>query len=71
MANKQHKGIQSQMLATAIAAYLLTMVTTYPMFLVAALGVGLSGGSFSVGVQYVSTWYPKEKIGTALEPPCR
>lgn len=55
-----------QMLATAIAAYLLTMVTTYPMFLVAALGVGLSGGSFSVGVQYVSTWYPKEKIGTAL-----
>lgn len=55
-----------QMLATAVAAYLLTMVSTYPMFLVAALGVGLAGGSFAVGVQYVSTWYPKEKTGTAL-----
>ncbi len=55
-----------QMLATAVATYLLTMVTTYPMFLVAALGVGLAGGSFAVGIQYVSTWYPKEKTGTAL-----
>ena len=55
-----------QMLATAVATYLLTMATTYPMFLVAALGVGLAGGSFAVGVQYVSTWYPKEKAGTAL-----
>ena len=55
-----------QMLATAVAVFLLTTVTTYPMFLVAALGVGLAGGSFAVGVQYVSTWYPKEKTGTAL-----
>ncbi len=55
-----------QMLATAIAAYLLTLVTTYEMFLVAALGVGLAGGSFAVGVAYVSRWYPKEKQGTAL-----
>ena len=55
-----------QMLATAMAAYLLTWVSTYPMFLVAALGVGLAGGSFAVGVQYVSTWYPKERTGTAL-----
>jgi NNP family nitrate/nitrite transporter-like MFS transporter len=55
-----------QMLATSVAAFLLTTVSTYPMFLVAALGVGLAGGSFAVGVQYVSTWYPKEKKGTAL-----
>lgn len=55
-----------QMLATAVATFLLTMVTAYPMFLIAALGVGLAGGSFAVGVQYVSTWYPKEKTGTAL-----
>ena len=55
-----------QMLATAIAAYLLTLVSTYEMFLVAALGVGLAGGSFAVGVAYVSRWYPKEKQGTAL-----
>lgn len=55
-----------QMLATAVAAYLLTMVDTYGMFLVAALGVGLAGGGFAVGVAYVSRWYESEKQGTAL-----
>jgi MFS transporter, NNP family, nitrate/nitrite transporter len=55
-----------QMLLTAFAAYLLTLVSTYEMFLVAALGVGLAGGSFAVGIAYVAKWYPKEKQGTAL-----
>ncbi len=55
-----------QMLATAVAAYMLTWVSTYGMFLVAALGVGLAGGGFSVGITYVSKWYPKERQGTAL-----
>jgi NNP family nitrate/nitrite transporter-like MFS transporter len=34
--------------------------------LLAALGLGLAGGSFAVGVAYVSKWYPQEKQGTAL-----
>jgi len=55
-----------QMLLAAIATWLLTMADTYPMFLVAALGVGLAGGSFAIGVAYVSQWYPREKQGTAL-----
>ncbi len=55
-----------QMVVTALAAFLLTKVSSYPMFLVAALGVGLAGGSFAVGIAYVSTWYPKERQGTAL-----
>ena len=55
-----------QMLATSAAAYLLTMASSYPMLIVAALGVGLAGGSFAVGVAYVSKWYPKTKQGTAL-----
>ncbi|MDR3474940.1 MAG: MFS transporter [Devosia sp.] len=55
-----------QMLLTAVACYLLSSVTSYGMFLVAALGVGLAGGSFAVGVAYVSRWYPKERQGTAL-----
>jgi NNP family nitrate/nitrite transporter-like MFS transporter len=55
-----------QMLLTSVAAYLLTLVSTYEMFLVAALGVGLAGGSFAVGIAYVSKWYEKEKQGTAL-----
>ncbi len=43
------------MLAAAVATYLLTWAHTYPEFLVAALFVGIAGGSFAVGVAYVST----------------
>lgn len=56
----------SVMLTAAIAALLLTFAETYTMFLVAALGIGVAGGSFAVGIAYVSRWYPKEKQGTAL-----
>lgn len=56
----------SVMLAAALSTYLLTTVNTYTMYLVAALGVGIAGGSFSVGIAYVSKFYPKEKQGTAL-----
>lgn len=55
-----------QMLATAVACFLLSYVETYAWFLVAALGLGLAGGAFIVGVTYVSHWFPKEKQGTAL-----
>lgn len=54
------------MLASAIAALLLPLAHTYPLMLLAGLGVGIAGSSFAVGVSYVSRWYPKEKQGTAL-----
>lgn len=54
------------MVASAIATWLLSTVTTYPMFLLAALGVGLAGGSFAVGIAYVSKWYSAEYQGSAL-----
>ena len=54
------------MVLAAAATFLLSYATTYEMMLVAALGVGLAGGSFAVGIAYVSKWYPKEKQGTAL-----
>ena len=54
------------MLASSVAVWLLSTVTTYEWFLVAALGVGLAGGSFAVGITYVSKWFPPEKQGTAL-----
>ena len=55
-----------QMLITAVCVWLLTSVQTYEIFLVAALGLGLAGGSFIVGVAYVSQWFDKEHQGTAL-----
>src|SRR5512134_2781301 len=54
------------MLSAAVATWLLTFAYDYPTFLLAALGVGIAGGSFAVGIAYVSKWYPKEKQGTAL-----
>ena len=55
-----------QMLLAALATWLLTFAETYIMYLVAALGIGLAGGSFIIGVAYVSRWYPMGKQGTAL-----
>jgi NNP family nitrate/nitrite transporter-like MFS transporter len=54
------------MLSAAVMTVLLTQAHDYATFLLAALGVGIAGGSFSVGVAYVAKWYPKEKQGTAL-----
>jgi NNP family nitrate/nitrite transporter-like MFS transporter len=54
------------MLAGAMATFLLSYAHTYPQMLIAALGVGVAGGSFAVGVAYVSRWYPAGRQGTAL-----
>jgi NNP family nitrate/nitrite transporter-like MFS transporter len=54
------------MITTSIAVWLLSTVSTYPMYLLAALGVGLAGGSFAVGIAYVSRWFEAAKQGTAL-----
>ncbi|MBX9462714.1 MAG: NarK/NasA family nitrate transporter [Aquamicrobium sp.] len=54
------------MLASALATFLLAFATTYTQMLIAALGVGLAGGSFAVGVAYVSRFYPAGRQGTAL-----
>ena len=54
------------MLAAAVATFLLPYGHSFPMLLAIGLGVGLSGGSFAVGVAYVSRWFPRERQGTAL-----
>ncbi len=54
------------MFFAAIAVWLLSTVSTYPMFLLAALGVGLAGGSFAVGIAYTSKWFDADHQGTAL-----
>ncbi len=54
------------MLAGAAATFLLANASTYGEVMLAALGVGIAGGSFAVGIAYVSRWYPKGRQGTAL-----
>jgi NNP family nitrate/nitrite transporter-like MFS transporter len=54
------------MVLAAIATFLTAYAHTYAWLLVAALGVGLAGGAFSVGVAYVSQFYPPSQQGLAL-----
>lgn len=54
------------MLLTAGAVYLVSIVTSYSVFLLAALGLGFAGGSFAVGVSYVAPWFSHSRQGTAL-----
>lgn len=54
------------MLGAAASTFLLAFAETYVQMLLAGLGIGLAGGSFAVGVAYVSRFYPAEKQGTAL-----
>ncbi|MCR8726014.1 nitrate/nitrite transporter [Frigidibacter sp. ROC022] len=56
----------AQMLLTAAATWMLTWASSYPMYLISALGIGLAGGSFIIGVAYVSRWYGSGRQGTAL-----
>ena len=54
------------MLASAASTILLSHADTYALMLLAALGLGMAGGGFAVGVAYVSKWYPQERQGSAL-----
>ncbi|MFV0472618.1 MAG: nitrate/nitrite transporter [Pikeienuella sp.] len=56
----------AQMILTALATWALTFASSYTMYLIAALGIGLAGGSFIIGVAYVSRWYDAGHQGTAL-----
>jgi len=55
-----------QMLITAVSVWLLASVQTYAVFLLIALGLGLAGGSFIIGIAYVSRWFEAKRQGTAL-----
>ncbi len=55
-----------QMVLTGVATWALTHAHSYFTFLLAALGIGLAGGAFIIGVAYVSKWFPQERQGTAL-----
>ncbi|MBY4636504.1 MFS transporter [Sphingopyxis sp. XHP0097] len=54
------------MMASAASTFLLSYSDTYYLMLLAALGLGLAGGGFAVGVAYVSKFYPLERQGAAL-----
>ncbi|MGJ8514612.1 MFS transporter [Carnimonas bestiolae] len=54
------------LMVSAVFVYLLLFTTSYIVLLLIALGLGLAGGSFAVGVAHVSSWFDKKEQGTAL-----
>ncbi len=54
------------MAVSALAAFVIALATSYGQFLVGAFFLGISLASFSVGVPFVSRWYPPERQGFAL-----
>ncbi len=50
----------------AVPMYLLSYANSFAGFAWAALGFGLTGGSFAVGIAYTSLWFSRERQGTAL-----
>lgn len=54
------------MVASVIPVFLISYATEYWQFLLLGLGVGLAGGSFSVGTPYVARWFSKERKGLAM-----
>lgn len=60
------KVFTGTMLASVIAAVLMGRVQSYSQLLLFGLFTGIALASFSVGVAFVSGWYPPEKQGFAL-----
>src|SRR5215471_12569914 len=54
------------MIASVIAALLMVKVDGYPQLLLFGFFTGIALASFSVGVAFVSGWYPPAKQGVAL-----
>jgi NNP family nitrate/nitrite transporter-like MFS transporter len=50
----------------SIFTWLLAFAENYMQCILISLGIGLAGGTFAIGVSYISKWYPKEKQGTVL-----
>jgi NNP family nitrate/nitrite transporter-like MFS transporter len=54
------------MACVSLPLYLLSFADTFAEFFILSLAFGIAGGSFAVGVGYVSVWFPKGWQGTVL-----
>ncbi|MBL8861190.1 MAG: NarK/NasA family nitrate transporter [Planctomycetes bacterium] len=54
------------MIASALALVGNSFADGFWSFFLAALGFGIAGASFAVGIAYTSLWFPRERQGTAL-----
>jgi MFS transporter, NNP family, nitrate/nitrite transporter len=54
------------MIASAAAAWVVPMTTSYAGLVAAAFFLGMAGSSFAIGAAFVSRWTPAARQGTAL-----
>ena len=54
------------LLVSAIPAFCIAFVHTYPLLLTCAFFVGLAGNGFAIGIAWNSAWFSKETQGFAL-----
>lgn len=54
------------LLASAVPAFMMGRVASYNQLLIWGFFIGIALASFSVGVAFVSPWYPPQKQGSAL-----
>ena len=54
------------MLFTAVPCYLVSVIHSFPLLLVAALAFGMAGNSFTVGIAWNSAWFSRQRQGVAL-----
>lgn len=54
------------LLLAAVPTWLVSQARGFADFLLAGLGFGATGAAFAVGVAYTSTWFRRERQGTAL-----
>jgi nitrate/nitrite transporter NarK len=51
---------------SSVAAFVVSLTTSYASLLVAGFLIGMAGSSFAVGAAFVSRWTPPARQGTAL-----
>lgn len=56
----------AMLVITAIPAYFVSQATSYTMLLFYAFLVGFAGNSFTVGIAWVSAWWPQNRQGLVL-----
>lgn len=61
-----HSVFTVLLVAVAGGMVYLSTANSYQEFVIASLAFGLAGGSFAIGISYVSAWFSKERQGTAL-----
>lgn len=54
------------MVMSAIPTYFVIYANSYTQLLIFAFLIGMAGNSFTIGVSWVSAWYPKDQQGLAL-----